>query len=143
MDGSSSDIVVSWIRRRSVRANDDEVGQLSQTQCPCTAARRFEPIERCKRLTAQAVGALACGRETKHGHVRGLVPLRVLAGCLAQHLRTALYVEDVIDDLERKPDRTPITIQRGECCRIGAGCDGAHAYRSKQQRASFFSMHGF
>ena len=82
-------------------------------------------VQRGMRLRAQTLGQCLRRRQAEQGNIGGLVGLGILAGRLAQRLRVAGHVQDVIDHLERQAHGGAEIMQR----RLGRSGQGAWGMR--------------
>src|SRR5690348_9613504 len=120
-----------------MHARGDPVSELFEP-----ARRGTESAYRLARFRTQRFDALPCGGQAQQRYVRRLALHRVLARGLAQTLRRAFDVEDVVDDLEGQPDGRGIT----EECIVAVGIHRlaairAEANRRPDERTCFESMH--
>src|SRR5579862_600585 len=78
--------------------------------------------------------------DSEYRWIRRFAALEILLRALAHLLRCALTVEQIIDDLEREPERARVRVERLDLRRASAAESRTAAHRRQEQRAGFFAV---
>ncbi len=118
-----------------------QISQLARAATKCAASRRMSPSPRSPAASSAATASSTKASRKRlravkavNGDEGALVALRVLAGALAELLRSRLGVENVVGDLESRAQSLAVAHERGAAARLRAGDDGAGLDGEAQQR---------
>src|SRR5579885_1883616 len=115
--------------------------QIRQLAQPVGAV--VEVAERCVRPKTLFFGHSLRPLDAVDGRECDFMLLRIFSGGLAQLLRRALHVENVVDNLEGETHMFAVASDGSQLLVVSAGINGSEAHARAQQRAGFRAVDSF